>query len=89
MATKEQNRESLESAITTLNQIASSPATPKTIKKSISEMTSDLASGEYSMAVRAANAMSMLEDVTQDPNMPSFVRTSIWQAVAKLEGIKE
>ena len=86
---KEKNKGTLTESIATLSQIASSPATPKTIKKSISDMVSDLESGEYSMAVRAANAMSALEDITQDPNMPSFVRTTIWQAVAKLEGIKD
>jgi uncharacterized protein (UPF0147 family) len=86
---KEKNKGTLTESIATLSQIASSPATPKTIKKSIADMVSDLESGEYSMAVRAANAMSALEDITQDPNMPSFVRTTIWQAVAKLEGIKD
>ena len=86
---KEKNKGTLTESIATLSQIASSPATPKTIKKSIADMVSDLESGEYSMAVRAANTMSALEDITQDPNMPSFVRTTIWQAVAKLEGIKD
>jgi len=89
MATKEQNAESMSNAIEVLKQIASSPATPKTIKKSVTDLIADLGSGEYSMAVRAANALSMLEDITQDPNMPSFVRTTMWQVVAKLDGIKE
>ena len=87
--TKEKNLATLRESIATLNQIASSPATPKTIKKSIADLIVNLESNEYSMAVRAANAMSSLEDITQDPNMPSFVRTTIWQAVAKLEGIKD
>ena len=44
---------------------------------------------EYELSVRAANAISMLDDITQDPNMPSYVRTQLWQAVSKLEGIRE
>ena len=28
-------------------------------------------------------------DITQDPNMPSYVRVILWQAVSKLEGIRE
>lgn len=87
--TTEKNRTALRESVETLNQIATSPATPKTIKRSIADLVANLESGEYSMAVRAANAMSSLEDITQDPNMPSFVRTTIWQAVAKLEGIKD
>ena len=36
-----------------------------------------------------ANAISMLDDVTQDPNMPSHGRVTLWQAVSKLESIRE
>lgn len=89
MASSEQNKESMKGAIETLNQIASNNSTPKTIKKSITDMIVDLKSEEYSMSVRAANTISMLDDVTQDPNMPSYVRTQLWQAVSKLESIRE
>ena len=89
MASSEQNKESMKDAIETLNQIASNNSTPKMIKKSITDMIVDLKSEEYSMSVRAANTISLLDDVTQDPNMPSYVRTQLWQAVSKLEGIRE
>ncbi|RDJ31667.1 MAG: hypothetical protein DWQ18_05705 [Crenarchaeota archaeon] len=89
MASNDQNKESLKEAIDTLNQIASNPSTPKTIKKNITDLLADLGNKEYSMSVRAANAISMLDDITQDPNMPSYVRVTLWQAVSKLEGIRE
>jgi len=84
-----QNKESMKESIDTLNQIVSSNSTPKTIKKSISDLIVTLTSQEYSLSVRAANAISLLDDVTQDPNMPSYVRTQLWQAVSKLESIRE
>ena len=84
-----QNKESMKEAIETLNQIASNNSTPKTIKKSISDLIGDLSNEEYSLSVRAANTISLLDDVTQDPNMPSYVRTQLWQAVSKLESIRE
>ena len=89
MATKEQNLEFLNNATTTLNQIATNPSTPKNIRKNIAEIVEELKSDEYSMSVRAANTISLLDDVTQDPNMPSYVRTSLWQAVSTLESIRE
>ncbi len=89
MADENQNKEALKESIDTLNQIASNPATPKTIKKNISDLVNDLHSDDYSESVRAANAISMLDDITQDPNMPSYVRVTLWQAVSKLEGIRE
>lgn len=89
MADEKQNKESMKEAIDTLNQIASNSSTPKTIKKSITDLISDLNNEEYSLSVRAANTISLLDDVTQDPNMPSYVRTQLWQAVSKLESIRE
>ena len=84
MTTKEENLEFLNNAINTLNQIATNPSTPKNIRKNISDIVEALKSDEYSISVRAANTISSLDDVTQDPNMPSYVRTSLWQAVSTL-----
>ncbi len=89
MVDENQNKEALKDAIQILEQIAANNATPKTIKKSTIEMVNSLKNDEDSMSVRAANAISMLDDITQDPNMPSFVRVSLWQAVSKLESIRE
>ena len=61
----------------------------KTVKKSISDLIKDLSDEEYALSVRAANTISLLDDVTQDPNLPSYVRTQLWQAVSKLESIRE
>ena len=89
MATKEQNLESLNNAMSTLTQIATNLSTPKNIRKNIAGIVEELKSDEYSVSVRAANTISLLDDVTQDPNMPSYVRTSLWQAVSTLESIRE
>ncbi len=89
MADDAQNKESMKGAIETLNLIASNNSTPKTIKKLISDLVADLNKDEYSLSVRAANTISLLDDITQDPNMPSYVRTQLWQAVSKLESIRE
>ena len=89
MTTKEANLEFLNNATSTLNQIATNPSTPKNIRKNIADIVEELKSDEYSISVRAANTISSLDDVTQDPNMPSYVRTSLWQAVSTLESIRE
>ena len=89
MATKEQNLESLNNAVSTLNQIATNPSTPRNIRKNIADLIEELKSGKYSVSVRAVNTISLLDDVTQDPNLPSYVRTPLWQAVSTLESIRE
>ena len=89
MATKEQNLEFLNNALSTMNQIATNPSTPKNIRKNIGDLIEGLKVGEYSVSVRALNTISSLDDMTQDPNLPSYVRTSLWQAVSTLESIRE
>ena len=89
MATKEQNLEFLNNALSTMNQIATNPSTPKNIRKNIGDLIDGLKSDEYPVSVRALNTISTLDDITQDPNLPSYVRTSLWQAVSTLESIRE
>ena len=89
MADEAQNKQAMKEAIDTLNLIVSTNSTPKTIKKSVTDLVVDLVKEGNSLSVRAANTISLLDDVTQDPNMPSYVRTQLWQAVSKLESIRE
>jgi uncharacterized protein (UPF0147 family) len=86
---KAQNQKSFELALQTLTQIASNPTTPKNIKKTISDLITNLKSSQDPMPIRVANAISQLDDITQDPNMPSYVRVTLWQAVSTLESIRE
>ena len=87
--TKNQNQEYLQNSINALNQVATNPSTPKNIRKNIQDLSNELKSEEYSMSVRASNAISLLDDITQDPNVPSHVRVILWQAVSTLENIRE
>jgi len=87
--TNNQNQEYLQSSINALNQVATNPSTPKNIRKNIQDLANQLKSEEHSMSVRASNAISLLDDITQDPNVPSYVRVTLWQAVSTLENIRE
>jgi len=86
---KAQNQTSFDQAIQTLAQVVSNPTTPKNIKKNLTDLISSLKASQDPISVRAANAISQLDDVTQDPNIPSYVRVTLWQAVSALEGIRE
>ena len=89
MVSKEENKKFLDDAMSSLNKLSTSSSTPRNIRKSIAGLLEELKSEEYSMSVRAANTTSLLDDITQDPNMPSYVRTSLWQIVSMLENIRE
>ena len=63
MADENQNKDTLKEAIEALDQITANSSAPKTIKKSITDLVTGLKSTEYSMSVRAANAISVLDDI--------------------------
>ena len=86
---KKENLEKLEKAIATLQQVAESTITPRNIRKIVKDAVAMLQDEGTSISVRAANAISLLDEVSQDPNLPSFSRVTIWSAVSMLESIRE
>ena len=76
-------------AIGTLQSMSETSTTPRNIRKLIKDSIDTLKDDSLSVGVRAANAISMLEDVSQDPNIPSFSRVTIWSAVSSLESIRD
>jgi len=86
---QQENDAKLKKAVTVLTQIADSNITPRNIRKTVKDSITMLADSKQSLAVRAANAISLLDEVGQDPNMPSFARVTLWSAVSELESIRE
>ena len=86
---KIENEERLNKSMFTLKQIADSNITPRNIRKVVKDSMIVLQDTELSIGVRAANVISMLDEVSQDPNMPSFARVTLWSAVSTLESIRE
>jgi uncharacterized protein len=89
MKKQQENDAKLAKATVNLNQIADSNLTPRNIRKIVKDSITMLQDQKQSLAVRAANAISLLDDVAQDPNMPSFARVTLWSAVSELESIRE
>ena len=86
---KDENQELLNRALAILKSVSDNQGTPRNIRKSIADILVTLKDDSSSIGVRAANAISMLDDVSQDPNMPSFSRVTIWSAVSTLESIRD
>ena len=82
-----ENKELLDIGI--LSSVSENPSSPRNIRKLIKDSIDTLKDDSLSVGVRAANAISMLEDVSQDPNIPSFSRVTIWSAVSSLESIRD
>ncbi|MBS7611920.1 UPF0147 family protein [Candidatus Bathyarchaeota archaeon] len=76
-------------AIQILQLITSDPTTPRNIRKAAKESIDQLQSDKLSLAARASNVIDILDEISQDPNIPVYTRTKIWQAISFLEGIRD
>ena len=87
------NQENMAAAIATLENINRNHHSEvnRNIKNRIAELVLLLKDRDekFSLSVRAANAISILDRLTQDKGMKSHIRTMLWQVVSNLEGIRE
>lgn len=81
--------ERLSSSLEELQSVADNKVVPRNIRRMAKDSIAMLRNRELSVAVRAANTVSMLEEIALDYNTPSFVRVTIWSAMSKLESVKE
>jgi uncharacterized protein (UPF0147 family) len=79
----------VQQAKAVLSLISEDRTTPRNIRRAAKEASEMLDLPEQSQAVRAAQAINILDDISQDPNMPPYTRTRIWNIVSLLEVIKE
>lgn len=86
---QKENEEKLAKAISTLQTVADSTITPRNIRKVVKDAILMLNDTKLELGVRVANAISVLDEVSQDPNMPSFSRVTIWSALSTLESIRD
>ena len=74
--------------ISLLETILGDRTVPKNIRKVIEDSKTALASGEKSEELKISTAIHLLDEVTNDPNMPLYTRTQIWNAVSMLEQLR-
>jgi hypothetical protein len=79
----------LKQCIEILNRIVSDDSVPRNIRRAAEEAKTRLLNREEAETVRAAYAISILDDISNDPNMPLHTRTLIWNVVSQLEKAME
>lgn len=72
-----------------LSLISEDNTTPRNIRRSAKEALELLSAKSETHGVRAAQAVNILDEISQDPNMPAYTRTRIWNVVSILEVVKE
>jgi hypothetical protein len=81
--------ERIKQAMTVLGMVAEDTTTPRNIRRAAKESIEALELTQYTPAVRASNAISILDEILQDPNMPPYTRVKLWNVMSLLEAIKD
>lgn len=70
-----------------LMQIEGDDFIPKNIRLSLRQAINALNEQDIDPRIKANKALQELDDISNDPNLPSYVRPQIWNVVSLLESL--
>jgi uncharacterized protein (UPF0147 family) len=79
----------IQQALMVLGEVSEDSTTPRNIRRAAKDAIGSLQSPEFTAAVRASNAVSLLDEILQDPNMPPYTRVKLWNVMSLIEAIKD
>ncbi|MDF0591106.1 UPF0147 family protein [Candidatus Methanocrinis natronophilus] len=77
----------IKQCVEVLERIMSDDTVPRNIRRSAESVKSTLLNVQDSEAIRASSAISILDEISNDPNIPLHTRTLIWNVASQLETI--
>jgi len=72
-----------------LDEINEDRSVPRNIRTSVQEAKDSLNDVSQDLEIRISNAISVLDGISNDPNLPIYTRTQIWNVVSMLEVINK
>jgi uncharacterized protein (UPF0147 family) len=86
---KEEYEARIKQALGVLNEVSNDNTTPRNIRRSAKDAMDALQGTSNTIGVRASNAISILDEIGQDPNMPPYTRVKLWYVASILEAVKD
>ncbi len=83
------NEAKIKRAMVMLMGIINDTSVPRNIRRAATEALNYLRDTKLSPGVRAANAVSVLDSISNDPNMPIYTRVKVWNIISLLETVKD
>jgi len=79
------NQENLQNVVNLLAEVENDRTVPRNIRAAVTTAKDDLNNSKLEPAVRINSAISLLDEVSNDSNIPPYTRTQIWNIVSVLE----
>jgi len=81
--------ERVKEAVGVLGLVSEDTTTPRNIRRAAKQSIEALQMTQNTLAVRASSAISILDEILQDPNMPPYTRVKLWNVMSLLEAITD
>ena len=80
--------ERLQRIVETLAQLSDDGSVPRNVRRGAQSAREELVKARVPLDVRIASAVYVLDDLANDPNIPTHGRTAIWSIVSSLESFQ-
>jgi uncharacterized protein (UPF0147 family) len=74
--------------VDSLGQLAEDSSVPRNIRRGAQSAKDELGKGRVALDLRLASAVYLLDDLANDPNLPTHGRTAIWSIISDLESVQ-
>ena len=81
------SNEMVQRCIAMLQMLNEDPMVPRNIRKAVDETMKILLDEKKQISLRASLALSKIDEVASDSNMPMHIRTKVWEIASALEAI--
>jgi len=78
-----------ENVIPLIQQIANDRTVPRNIRTKCEDSIKILQSDKEDLAVRVNTVISNMDEISNDPNIPTYTRIQIWNIVSLLESVRK
>ncbi len=74
--------------VASLSELADDASVPRNVRRGAQSAKEELAKPRVALDVRIASAVYTLDDLANDPNLPTHGRTAIWSIISSLESLQ-
>jgi uncharacterized protein len=78
----------LQRIVVSLTELADDGTVPRNVRRGAQAAKDELAKPRVALDVRIASAVYALDDLANDPNLPTHGRTAIWSIISNLESLQ-
>lgn len=71
-----------------LHQLGEDVSVPRNVRRGAQSAHQELTKARTALDLRVASAVYVLDDLANDPNLPTHGRTAIWSIISSLESLQ-